>query len=290
MKTSTAAITLQTKKKNSFFFFKLLFAFSFLFLFACNKGADKNSAELMSTTLEKMNTRFAEKNAELYVNLERASLSDPRVMRVNQRALEVKKICNDLFTYLGDLKNNTAKINAAELKMKLAQYNEQMLSFLQENEKQNFIKNYPVSDPGSPDLVMLTKLQSDALLFESDLLSAFQKRTESNSSFKFDALEAVIIPNSTNIPAGKKYEAVIYLSAYSSVNTPEILFGEYDATNNSVNEIKNAGTVSVNGGKAKYTIVADAPGHKTYSGVIRTKKPDGSFNLFPFKGEYEVTK
>jgi len=58
-------------------------------------------------------------------------------------------------------------------------------------------------------------------------------------------------------------------------------------------EIKGKGdasSVSVQGGVGKYEVQVSDAGNYTLSGVIRMKRPDGTYSSYPFKSQYEVLK
>ena len=137
-------------------------------------------------------------------------------------------------------------------------------------------------NPVVATVALLSKFQSDVRSAESqvtdDLLASVDKNI-----IKLDKLNAKVIPSSTVVTIGSDFKADVFLSATSSTMAPEVFIG---ATYDSVkNEMKGGSTTAlpVEGGYAKYTDRPGSEGEKKWSGVIRVKKPDGSYDYKPFR-------
>jgi gliding motility-associated protein GldM len=137
--------------------------------------------------------------------------------------------------------------------------------------------------------VNLNKMQSDLNNVEAEILQVFSSAS-GKLAIKPDRLMARAIAPTSYISAGSPYNADIYLSAaFTKLNEGdmEVMLGVDSAA-----AVKGAkGTpVPVVGGMGKYTVNTGAVGDQKYSGVIKFKKPDGTFEYYPFSAEYKVAK
>ena len=120
-------------------------------------------------------------------------------------------------------------------------------------------------------VTLLTKFQTDIRNIESEttnhLLSSI-----SAADFKFDALQARVIAPTSYVMTGQRYEADVFLAAFSSTADPEIIVG--------------GSKLEVEGGMGKFSAVPSTPGIKKWGGIIKVKKPDNTFEDYPFEAEY----
>ena len=137
--------------------------------------------------------------------------------------------------------------------------------------------------------VNMNKLQADLKNVEADMLQVFSGAS-GKLAIKFDNIYAKVIAPSSYISAGEPYKSEIFLAATNSklgAGDMEVLLGV-----DSASAAKGAkGTqVPIVGGMGMYQVGTGATGDQKYSGVIKYKKPDGTFEYYPFKGEYKVAK
>jgi len=129
------------------------------------------------------------------------------------------------------------------------------------------------------------KLQSDVKNVEAEVLQVLSGAS-GKLAIKFDHLEAKVIAPSSYIQAGQQYVADIFLAASSSKlgkGDLEVLIGADSANVNST------GTpLDIVNGMGKYVVSTGGQGEQTYKGVIKFKKPDGSFDRYPFSATYMV--
>lgn len=143
--------------------------------------------------------------------------------------------------------------------------------------------------PMAAVFVNLNKMQADLKNVEAEILQVFSSAS-GKLAIKFDNIYAKVIAPSSYISAGEPYKAEIFLAATNSklgAGDMEIMTGI-----DSASAAKGAkGTlVPIEGGMGKYSASTGAPGDQKYSGVIKYKKPDGTFEFYPFKAEYKVAK
>lgn len=131
----------------------------------------------------------------------------------------------------------------------------------------------------------MNKLQTDLKNVEAEVLQVFSGAS-GKLAIKFDHLEAKVIAPSSYIQAGQQYQADIFLAASSSklgAGDLEVLIGADSADANST------GTkLDIVNGMGKYSVGTGGQGEQTYKGVIKFKKPDGTFDRYPFSATYMV--
>jgi gliding motility-associated protein GldM len=152
-------------------------------------------------------------------------------------------------------------------------------------EMMNFYHN-----PVVATVALLTKLQSDVRNAESQVIDDLLASVDKNL-VKMDKFTAKIIANSTVVTIGSEYQADVFLSATSSTMAPEVFVG---ATTDSAGSATCNGCggspLPIDGGYGKYTDRPGSEGEKKWSGVIRVKKPDGSYEHYPFNASYVAQK
>ncbi len=138
-------------------------------------------------------------------------------------------------------------------------------------------------------VALLTKFQSDVRNAESQVIDDLLGSVDRNL-VKLDKLAAKVIANSTVVTIGSDYQADVFLSATSSTMVPEVFIG---ATWDSIKHDKIGGSATalpVEGGYAKYSDRPGSEGEKKWNGVIRVKKPDGTYDGYNFSASYVAQK
>jgi gliding motility-associated protein GldM len=130
----------------------------------------------------------------------------------------------------------------------------------------------------------LNKMQADLRNVEAEILQVFSGAS-GKLALKFDRLQAKVIAPSSYIQAGQPYKADIFLAASSSALTDDmmqVIIGADSASGTGGNPIK------IEGGMGKYEIGTGGQGEQNYKGIIKFKKPDGTYDHYPFQGSYMV--
>lgn len=121
---------------------------------------------------------------------------------------------------------------------------------------------------------LLSKMQIDIENAESSVISSFYSNIDA-ASFKFNKLEARILPKSQYVMKGDQFEAEIYLAAIDTTQDPTVFVG-----NTQIKPNKDK--------KFIFTAPASDIGTKTWEGRILFKNPEGVEVPYKFKGEYQV--
>ncbi|MCX7728847.1 MAG: gliding motility protein GldM, partial [Bacteroidia bacterium] len=135
----------------------------------------------------------------------------------------------------------------------------------------------------------LNKMIADMKNTEAELYQVFAAAS-GKIALKFDKLSAKVIAPSSYIQAGQQYKADIFLAASSSAMTAdmmEVLVGaEYDSI---TKQLKSPGNpIKIEDGMGKYEVQTSGQGEQTLKGVIKFKKPDGTYDYYPFSTTYMV--
>lgn len=124
-------------------------------------------------------------------------------------------------------------------------------------------------------VTMLTLYQANILNVESDIIRYLYASIDAES-FKFNRLDALVIPESSYILKGDKFKAKILLAAIDTTQRPEVLV--------------NGRNISYQGDYCLYTETANKVGIHRFKGVINYVSPSGITMPRYFETEYEVAE
>ncbi|HNW70900.1 MAG TPA: GldM family protein, partial [Bacteroidales bacterium] len=137
------------------------------------------------------------------------------------------------------------------------------------------------------DIVILNKLIAEVKNAEFDVVNQLLASV-SLEDFKFDKIGAKVVAKSNYILTGETYEADIFVAAYDTKQSPQIVIGAaVDSNTNTVTGIMDADIEGV-AGVGKLKLPAGGPGVKKYAGLIKVKGADGAEKMYPFESEYVV--
>lgn len=136
-------------------------------------------------------------------------------------------------------------------------------------------------------LANLTRIQVDVKNAEGEVVNELLSSVSKND-FKFDTLAAKVVAPTSYVLSGDKYVANLFVAAFSTTQNPEIWLCEYDSVTKQPKGPIDSTSVKVSRGIGTYEVPAGSVGLQTWSGLIRVKKPDNSYESYPFKSEYIV--
>jgi gliding motility-associated protein GldM len=143
---------------------------------------------------------------------------------------------------------------------------------------------------------IMSKLQGDIRNAESEMIRYLFNQIEAGS-FKFNKLDATIIPNTNYVIKGNEYKAEVFMAAFDTTQSPEILIGQYKevrgADGRTDYEMVGATqTMEVDPVTRKgiYKRTGGTIGINRWSGLIKLKATDGTWIKRPFKSEYIVAE
>lgn len=146
-------------------------------------------------------------------------------------------------------------------------------------------------------LPMLTKTQVDVLNAEAEMINYLTSQVNAGG-FNVNAIEARVIQNSNYILKGNEYQAEVFMAAFDTTQQPEVLVGKYDSTEispgagvyNYFMVGNNYEKLDVVKGKGIIKRTENSVGSKSWGGLIRIKKDDGTYIARPFKSRYDVAE
>lgn len=203
---------------------------------------------------------------------------------------KAKELKEKLIKYDKDLLALLDEKQAAEMKPRLEKTLVPTDQYSKENEKMISWEWYNFYHaPIVASIAQLTRIQNDVKNAEGDVVNKLFEAINAND-FKFDALTAKVVAPTSYVFTGDEYTADIFVAAYSTSQNPSIWLCEVD----SVTKKPKAGSaidstsVGIENGLGKFKVTAGSVGLQKYSGLIRVKKPDGTWDAYPFKQEYMV--
>ena len=213
----------------------------------------------------------------------------------------------DIPTYVMVGENeNISKGLAQKLKQKLMQYKQSMYALFSEEEQKLLSIDLDTDDkltsygkeswemanfyhtPLAATITILSKIQTDVKNVEYEVVNQLFKSVR-KKDFNFDTIAAKVIPSSNYVLLGEKYQADVFVAAFSTTQNPEILIGIYDSTNNKLTTVNDS--IPVNNGLGNYQVITDKEGIFSYQGVIKLKTPGSNeVQQYPFQSEYIVAR
>lgn len=123
-------------------------------------------------------------------------------------------------------------------------------------------------------ITVLSKMQVDVRNAETEVLNHLYTQIDA-SSYKFNKLEAVVIPDANYVTLGSNYTAKVFISAIDTTQKPKILVGNQEIPVD-------------DSGKGIYSVKPSTTGAKPWGGVIMMKSPSGEEIKYPFSSSYSV--
>ncbi len=124
--------------------------------------------------------------------------------------------------------------------------------------------------PVGASITILTKLQNDLRSTEGEMVQLLKGQSDA-SDFRVNSLEALVIPVSSYVMRGGKYQAKIVLSAVDSTKKPVYYVGSTQLNDDGI-----------------YEVGCGSTGSFKYSGELRLPKHDGTEIRLPFESSYSV--
>jgi gliding motility-associated protein GldM len=127
-------------------------------------------------------------------------------------------------------------------------------------------------------ITILTQMQAAVRNVEGDILNLMYGQLDA-TSFKFNKLVPIVLPNSTYVMQGNEYNAKIFLAAFDSTAPPTVLVNgrqlELDPKTN----------------LPMYKVTGGSVGPQKYKAEIKIKQPNSdNYNSYFVESEYQVAK
>lgn len=139
----------------------------------------------------------------------------------------------------------------------------------------------------SADVVLLNKYIAEVMNIESEVVSILFSNIKADD-LGFSKVVAAVIPNANIVISGEEYEAKVFVAAYSDTDTPIVMVKE-NLDTLFKKDYEGAITIdSISQGVNYYRVKTSGTGDFKYAGVIKVKKPDGSYLTRHFNSNYSV--
>ena len=135
-------------------------------------------------------------------------------------------------------------------------------------------------------VTILNKIKAEVQTAEFDVAAELFSEIDV-SDFKFDKIEAKIIPTTNYVLQGDKYEAEVLVTAFDTKQTPEV-FVLQGADEITLSNRDRAQKVAGQDGVVKLSFPAGGEGPQKYAGVVEVVSPDGERIPYKFAGSYVV--
>lgn len=145
--------------------------------------------------------------------------------------------------------------------------------------------------PLAADMILLNKVITDVSNIEAEALKLLIQNI-TRDDFKFDKIAAKVIPKANVVVSGEAYEADIIVAAYSTTESPYVLY------KTGIDSLRDeAGTTKISkesgnvvNGVVHYKVPTGGVGPQKYAGVIKITRPDGKEAAYHFNQSYTVIK
>jgi gliding motility-associated protein GldM len=203
-------------------------------------------------------------------------------------------------------KPKEGELTASELRQNLEVYRDLLLTkvtgnaILENSINETFNFEKTKAKDGTPELweaknfyhsplaavvTILSKIQSEVLNAEADVVKTLLSNVDA-ASFKFNKLEAAVIPVSSYVTQGDSFRADIFLAAFDTTQNPTIILGtKWDSITKTMSDSFHVNVVN---GKGIFRVPASSVGEKEYEGVIEFIAPGGGTNYYNFPLNYTV--
>jgi len=138
------------------------------------------------------------------------------------------------------------------------------------------------------DITILNKLKAEIYNTEFDVTN-YLLSSISAEDFKYDKIDAKVIPKSSYVFMGEEYQAEIVVAAYDTKSNPNV---RYIVGSDSLTpaNYKNATPLEGSNGTVTLKLPGNAEGLKKFAGIIKIVNPLGDTMSFHFKDEFIVAK
>lgn len=127
-------------------------------------------------------------------------------------------------------------------------------------------------------VTIITQMQAAVRNVEGDILNLMYGQLDA-SSFKFNKLVPIVLPNSTYVMQGNEYNAQIFLAAFDSTAYPTVIINGREIP------------MDPKTGLPTYKVTGSGVGPQKYKGEIKIKQPNSeNYNSYPVSGEFQVAK
>jgi gliding motility-associated protein GldM len=138
------------------------------------------------------------------------------------------------------------------------------------------------------DVTILNKIKAEVYNAEFDVTN-YLLSSISAEDFKYDKIDAKVIPKSSYVFLGEEYQAEIVVAAYDTKANPNVRYSLGIDSLTPAN-YKNATPLEGSNGIVTLKLAGNGEGLKKFAGIIKIVNPLGDTMAFHFKDEFIVAK
>ena len=138
------------------------------------------------------------------------------------------------------------------------------------------------------DVTILNKIKAEVYNGQFDVTN-YLLSSISAEDFKYDKIDAKVIPKSSYVFLGDEYQAEIVVAAYDTKQNPNVRYIVGSDSLTSAN-YKNATPLEGANGVVTLKLAGSGEGLKKFAGIIKIVNPLGDTMTFHFKDEFIVAK
>lgn len=138
------------------------------------------------------------------------------------------------------------------------------------------------------DVTILNKIITEVYNAEFDVVNFLLDAVDAKD-FKYDKIDAKVLPKRDYVFVGEDYQAEAIVAAYSTTQNPEV-FLKMGVDSLPVSQLSSAQPIAGEKGMVRFTLPAEEEGIMKYAGVIRVKGGTGEVNTYHFHDEYTVAR
>ncbi len=137
-------------------------------------------------------------------------------------------------------------------------------------------------------VTILNKIKAEVYNAEFDVVNNLYSSIDA-LNFKFDKIQAKVIPRSSYIFLGDEYQAEILVGAYDTKQNPDVRYA-LGADTLTPGHYRNATPLEGSNGLVVLKLGGSSEGLKKYAGIIKVVSPLGDTMSFHFKDEFIVAR
>jgi gliding motility-associated protein GldM len=201
-----------------------------------------------------------------------------------------------------------SKGRSGELKKKIIEYRGNMLNLIDpkywdqlklgletegeyintSGQKQGWEDHYFYDIPLAADIPILNKFITEVYNAELEVVNNLIYAISADD-FKYDKIEAKVLPKTNYLFTGDQYEAEVIVAAYDTSQSPVVYFMR-GVDSLPVSRKDEATLISSRNGRVIFNFPASSAGPEKYAGFVSVRNSSGNENTYHFNSEYVVAQ
>jgi gliding motility-associated protein GldM len=243
---------------------------------------------------------------ELIRKTEKISLDS--VKKTPMMLLQNKEDYTTPTTFMMGNSDNGSSGKSGELKKKILEYRKNILNLVDpryrnqiklglstdghytdaSGQKQSWEVHNFFEIPMAADIPILNKFITDVYNAELDVVNTLYNSLGADD-FKYERIEAKIMPKTNYLFTGDQYEAEVIVAAYDTSQSPNVYYMR-GVDSLPVSRKDQATLVTSKNGRIKFSFPASIAGTEKYAGFVSVRNASGIENTYHFHSEYVVAK